>query len=127
MKRILLALAIAGALFAVPVTAQTVNGYGNFNPHLAGGFAISATTSSSSVTFSQIGINNTEVYIFNSGTTNAFAVWGVGAQTATSTGTGSIVLPPGSVQVFNKQHADTIAVIMGSGTGTIYVMSGQGN
>lgn len=127
MKRLLLALAFAGAFGVAPVAAQQiVNGYGNFSPHLAGGTAMSATTTSTSTTLSAIGVANTELYVYNSGTTIGFATWGVGAQTATNTGTGSIALPPGSVQVFTKGNADTVAVIMSSGTGTIYIMTGLG-
>lgn len=126
MKRLLLALALAAGTIGAAHAQQVTNGYGNFSPHLSGGSAVSATTTSTSVSFSTIGVQNTELYLYNSSTSIAFATWGVGAQTATNTGTGSIALPPGSVQVFTKGNADTLAVIMSSGTGTIYAMTGLG-
>jgi hypothetical protein len=127
MKRWFLALAFAGAFGAAPVAAQQiVNGAGQFSPYLAGGVGIAASVTSASTTLNAIGIANTELYVYNAATTVAFVTWGVGAQTATSTGTGAIAIPPGGTRVFEKGNADTIAAILASGTGTVYVMTGLG-
>lgn len=83
---------------------------------------ISGTTTSASAT---IGSNGScQVLVYNSGTTLAFVVFGVGAATATSAGT---PVPPGAVIILTKNPGhDTIAAIMASGTAAIYVQVGEG-
>lgn len=123
MKRILLALALAGA-FVVPAAAQTSGTQPNFQPSFGNGRTVTATTSSVSATaFTGIDIANTEIYVFNSGTGIAFARWGVGAQTAT---TADVPLPPGSVQVFNKGSADNFAAISATGSNAVLIITGRG-
>lgn len=96
----------------------------NFNPAFGKQQAISATTSSSSVTLTEPGITGcAALCLYNAGSVIAFARWGVGAQTAT---TSDMPLPPGTLQVFNKYDADTVAAITSSGSATVYVMPGQG-
>jgi hypothetical protein len=116
-------------LLLSPAAAQVVSGFGNFTPINGAGVALSATTTSASTTFvagTPAGTNTvqaTDVMIYNSGTTLGFCRWGVGAQTAVAA---DVPIPAGTVQVFFKATADTVACIMSSGTATIYVMPGNG-
>jgi hypothetical protein len=129
MKRFLSAL-LALVLTSGLAAAQVVTGFGNFSPINGAGQALSATTTSASVTFTpgtpagtNTVLNATDVMIYSPGTTLGFCRWGVGAQTATSA---DVPIPPGTVQAFFKGVADTVACIMSSGTATIQVMPGNG-
>lgn len=105
---------------------------------------LSATSSSSSVTFdakdvsassSATGASGSTVdrgtfgghsvmRVYNAGTQTAFCRWGTGAQTAT---TSDMPLIPGVVEVFAKAWADdTFAAITSSSTATIYITCGEG-
>lgn len=97
----------------------------NFLPAFGGLEAISATTSSTSATLAGLEITACDTLVlYNAAAALAYARWGVGAQTAT---TSDMPLPPGTLQVFNKGQADTVAVILASGSGTVYAMPGQGS
>jgi hypothetical protein len=61
-----------------------------------------------------------DVRLYWAGVAAAQIRWGKGAQTAVTT---DMSLAPGSVEVFGKQDADTIAVI---GNGTLYIVCGTG-
>lgn len=96
---------------------------------------LSASSSSSSVTFDAKDVSSGTtnagtigghciIRVYNSGTAVAFARWGTGAQTAT---TSDMPLIPGVVEVFSKAFADdTFAAITSSSTATIYVTCGEG-
>lgn len=62
--------------------------------------------------------------VFNSTTAIAFIHYGNGAQTAT---TADIPIAPGAVEVIQVGgYADTVAVILSTGTGSVYVTKGSG-
>lgn len=62
--------------------------------------------------------------VYNAGTQLAFARWGTGTQTAT---TSDMPLVPGVVEVFSKAYADdTFAAITSSSTATVYITPGEG-
>jgi hypothetical protein len=109
--------------------AQVVTGFGNFTPINGAGVALSTSTTSASTTFTAgtpAGTNTvqaTDVMLYNSGTVIVFCRWGVGAQTATAA---DVPLPSGTVQVFFKGTADTVACLASSTTATVYVMPGNG-
>jgi hypothetical protein len=86
----------------------------------ATGASIAAATSSAST-----GVDGTcpQVRLYNSGSVIVYVRWGKSAQTAT---TSDMALAPGSVEVFSKQDADTIAAITSAGTATLYITSGHG-
>lgn len=101
----------------------------NFYPDFGALKTLNATTSSSSVNWVAGTPANSnapfspDLYVYNAGAGLAFIRWGVGAQTALVT---DIPIPPGTVQVFSKFNADTVAAICASGTATVYVITGQG-
>lgn len=112
-------------LAVTPALAQqNVNGYGNFVPDYGQNKAVSATTTSASTSWTGVFIASTDVLVYNSGTTLGFLRCGAGAQTATAA---DAPIPAGTIQIFQKgNRADTCAVIMSSGTATVYIMSGFG-
>jgi hypothetical protein len=63
------------------------------------------------------------VRLYNSTTGTVFVRWGSGAQTAVTT---DMALAPGGVEVFDKGAASTLAAIMSSGSGTLYISVGSG-
>jgi len=84
---------------------------------------ISASTSSASQSFTGGAITTTQVMISNETTSTAYVRWGVGAQTAVNTDTPVL---GGTVQIFNKGLADTVAVILATGSGNVYITAGEG-
>lgn len=109
--------------------------YNPFKPTLGTTKTLSASSSSSSVTFSAVDVSSATanagavgghgvIRVYNAGTQLAFARWGTGAQTAT---TADMPLVPGVVEVFGKAWADdTFAAITSSSTATIYITCGEG-
>lgn len=77
---------------------------------------VAGTSSSASIP-----VECPQVRLIWSGGANCQVIWGVGAQTAT---TSHMQLIPGAIEVFGVQNADTIAVI---GTGTLYIICGTGD
>jgi hypothetical protein len=61
--------------------------------------------------------------IYNAGTVPVFIRWGRGSQTAVTT---DMALAPGSVELFYKGAADTVAAICASGSATVYLTPGAG-
>jgi hypothetical protein len=117
-------------LFPVLAFGQVGGWQGNFQPINGAGVALATSTTSASTTFTagtpagtNTIINASEVYLYNSGTVIVFCRWGTGAQTATAT---DVPLPAGTVQVFFKGTADTVACLASSTTSTVYVMPGNG-
>jgi hypothetical protein len=62
------------------------------------------------------------IRLSNPGSSEVFVKWGIGAQTALSDGTQLSILP-GTVEVFWKGNADTIAAI--GGTGNLRISTGH--
>ncbi len=82
----------------------------------------SASTSSASVTLDG---PSAQVRVFNSTAAVAFIHFSSGAYTATSADT---PMAPGAVEVFTKSPAHQIcAVILSSGTGSVYFTVGNGS
>ena len=82
---------------------------------------LSATQSSGSKSIDR---DDPQIRICNAGGSTAFIRWGVGAQTAVTT---DMPMLSGTVEVFNKGIADTIAAICASGqTATLYLTLGNG-
>lgn len=126
MKKFLLAFLL---LLPFAASAQTVANL-NFQPINGAGVALATSTTSASTTFTPgtpAGTNTvlsaTDLMLYNSGTVIVFCRWGTGAQTAVNT---DVPLPAGSVQVFFKGTADTVACLASSTTATVYVMPGNG-
>lgn len=106
-----------------------------FSPSVGTTKTLSATNTSSSVTFDakDVSASTTNagvigghcvMRVYNAGTQLAFARWGTGAQTAT---TSDMPLVPGVVEVFSKAWPDnTFAAITASSTATIYITCGEG-
>lgn len=106
-----------------------------FKPTVGTTKTLSASSSSSSVTFDAKDVSSSTtnsgtigghsvMRVYNAGTAIAFARWGTGAQTAT---TSDMPLIPGVVEVFSKAYADdTFAAITSSSTATVYVTCGEG-
>ena len=92
-----------------------------FTPVTAGTLTASATTSSSSVTLTII---NQAVRCYNAGSVPVFVRFTKGASTAVVAT--DMPLAPGVVEVFNVGISDTISVITGSSTATVYFTSGEG-
>lgn len=86
--------------------------------------SIAATAASGSATLVAVGVAANQLRICNTGATIVFIRWGVGAQTAVAT---DMPILPGTVEVFNKGRADTIAAICPGGTTTLYITAGEGN
>src|SRR4051794_26303396 len=97
--------AAALAAFSLPAIGQ-VGTRLPFYPRPASTQSISATTTSASITFTGESLNDSELYVYNAGTDAVFCRWGVGAQTAT---TAALPIPSGTVQIFNRNQADTFA------------------
>ncbi len=102
-----------------------------FRP-LAGSVGKSLTFSSVSSTsvnqaFDAAVVQYTRIRIYNSALPSSGAIaffrTGVGAQVATANDT---PVPPGMIEVFGKGGDDNIAIIVPSGTATLYVTAGEG-
>lgn len=85
--------------------------------------SLSATTTSSSITFAGESLNDTELYVYNAGTDLVFCRWGVGAQTATTT---ALPIPSGTVQIFARNQATVFACRTSTTTATVYITTGNG-
>jgi hypothetical protein len=94
-----------------------------FYPRPASTQSLSATTTSSSVTFTGESLNDTELYVYNAGTDLVFCRWGVGAQTATTAG---LPIPSGTVQIFSRNSATVFACRSSTTTATVYITTGNG-
>lgn len=83
--------------------------------------SLAVGTSSAEVT----GLNNLDniVRLYNAGTTTMFVRWGTTAQTAVAT---DLAIAPGAVENFFKANATRLAAIS-TGTGTLYITTGNGN
>jgi len=80
---------------------------------------LSAKTTSVS---SPISVGPTAIMVYNAGTVPAFVRWGTGLQSATIN---DMPVPPGVNMMFGKAAAnDFFAVILPSGTATVYVTLG---
>jgi hypothetical protein len=124
MKKFLLA---GAAIFAAsPALPQAnINGVGNFTPSYGQNKTISATTTSTSVTWTGAGITDPDMLVLNTGTVVVFFRCGVGAQTATSA---DAPIPGGGYFTFEKGNkADTCAFLAASTTATVYAITGFGS
>ncbi len=114
-----------------------------FSPSVGTTKTLSATNSSSSVTFDSKDVvsstsatgtsgstidrgtvgGHSVIRVYNAGTATVFCRWGNGAQTAT---TSDMPLIPGVVEVFSKADQDnTFAGITASSTATVYITCGK--
>jgi hypothetical protein len=85
---------------------------------------ISASTTSSSVTFTNVAQEDSDMEIQNAGSVTAFLRWGTSAQTAVVT---DYPLLAGQSKLINKGLATIVAAITATGTATIYVTEGKGD
>ncbi len=95
-------------------------------------YQIDATTSSAAATLIEQDVNSTRVIVYNGASTNAFIVSGASSPTAvfptsaTAPLTG-VVVAAGSTQTYFKDPKHKyIAVILESGTGSVFLSIGQG-
>src|ERR1700744_3690823 len=96
-----------------------------FNPSVAGTKTVAATASNTSQALNPGDANVSNLRIANAGPNTAFVTWGVGAQTASATT--SVPIMSGTVEVFNKGNADTVAAICASTqTATVFFSPGEG-
>lgn len=82
---------------------------------------ISGATTSSQV---RLDANSPQIYVYNAGPDLIYVRWGVNNQTAVST---DLPLPVGTLQIFTKGKADTIAGICPSSTASLIIVNGAGN
>lgn len=115
-----------------------------FSPSIGTTKTLSATNTSSSVTFDSKDVSSSSsatgtsgstvdrgtigghmvMRVYNAGTQIVFCRWGTGAQTAVVT---DMPLIPGVVEVFSKAPGDNIfAGITASSTATVYITCGEG-
>jgi hypothetical protein len=90
-----------------------------FDPTASTSLAFS-TTSAEVTTLSA---SDNIVRIYNGGTGVVFIRWGTTAQTAVAT---DMAIAPGAVEVFTKNNATRLAAIASSGSGTLYITTGNG-
>lgn len=98
----------------------------NFSPF--GNYAISATTSSTNqaVTQPTLGSIARDLYIYNPTSGIAFVAYGLTSQTASTTT--SFAVPPGAAIIIDTDIATTnVAVILSTGSGTVYISIGVGS
>jgi len=93
--------------------------------------AISASTTSSSITLIEPDVDESSIIIVNAGSAPALVVSGSGATTAVwptgTTPSPGTVVPGGAVMTMTKNvYHNTIAAVCGTGTTTIYVKLGAG-
>jgi hypothetical protein len=84
-------------------------------------YTISASTVSAEIT--TLDATENQMRIHNPTTATCYIAFGTTAQTATNA---SLPMGPGASEVFTKSNATRIAVLLGSGTGTISVTTGSG-
>lgn len=85
---------------------------------------ISASVTSASATWASNETAGDAIRIYNACSVVAFVRFGKGAQTATSA---DIPIAPGSVEIIGCTNAvDTVAVILPSSAGSVYVTKGSG-
>lgn len=85
---------------------------------------ISASTTSASATWTDADKSGDCLRIFNSTAGVAFVRIGRGAQTAT---TADIPIAPNAAEVIGcNDNSDTVAVILSTGTGSVYATKGEG-
>lgn len=85
---------------------------------------VSASTTSASATWADNDKAGDCLRVFNNTTAVAFLKYGLGTQTAT---TANIAIAPGAVEVIMiGEAADTVAVILSTGTGSVYLTKGSG-
>lgn len=82
--------------------------------------AIAGSVASASGTLPQQG---GQARIYNAAAAVAYVRFTVGGSTAVAT---DVPIPPGAVEVFGVGYADTVSVLLASGTGNVYVTSGEG-
>lgn len=107
----------------------------NFNPLL--NYTIAATTSSTNQVIGQPpavsgfagnGNGHLDIFIQNGSSGVAYVKWGMSAQTAVVGGLDSVPVMPGMAPVFHMgEPATNVAVILGTGTGNVYVSIGSGS
>ena len=83
--------------------------------------SVSCSTTSASGT---IGIGSTSMRLANIGSAPIFVRWGTGTQTAVTTD--FPVLPNTAILVSKPADVVTVAAITASGTGTLYITTGEG-
>lgn len=83
--------------------------------------SLAVSTTSAEVT--TLNATDPVVRLYNSTTGQVFVRWGTTAQTAVTT---DLCLAPGAVETFSKANATRLAAIMSSGSGTLYITTGQG-
>lgn len=85
---------------------------------------ISGSTTSASATWGAADQGGDCIRVFNSTTAIAYIKYGKGAQTATSA---DLPIAPGGVEVIGvSDGVDTVAVLLSTGTGSVYVTKGTG-
>lgn len=107
-----------------------------FQPTLGTTKTLSATSSSSSVTFAAVDVSSTPtpafsgpsggrsiIRVYNAGPGVAFCRWGTGAQTAVL---GDMPVFPGVVELFSKAGSDDTFAAITATTATIYTTCGEG-
>lgn len=118
MKR--LTLLLAGLLLSVAAWAATSTA---FQP-MTTTKTISASVTTASATWADNDMAGDCLRVFNSTTAIAFIHFGNGAQTATSA---DLPIAPGAVEVIQVGgYANTVAVILSTSTGSVYVTKGSG-
>ena len=101
----------------------------NFSPFAS--YPISASTTSVNQVVSQptfsVGMPITpaqDLMVANNTSAAAFVAWGLTAQTATSS---NVAVLPGEVAIFDMGTAATnVAILLSTGTGTVYISIGAG-
>jgi hypothetical protein len=83
--------------------------------------SLSASTTSAEVT--TLSASDNIVRIYNATSAVAYVRWGTTAQTAVTT---DLAIPSGAVEAFTKNNATRIAAILASGTGSVYITTGNG-
>lgn len=100
----------------------------NFSPN--SNYTIAASGTSTNIALTQPSEpggsgGNRDLQIFNSAAAPAFARWGEGTLTAT---TSDYVIAPGAIQVVRMgSNYTSLAVILSTGTGNVYVSLGSGS
>jgi len=104
---------------ALPITGTITTSLGAFNP--VGSTSLAASSTSARVAFPTA---DPTALIRNTGTTDAYLVFGNGSVVAT-TGTGTL-LPAGQAVAYNVGTATNVAAITASGTTSLAVTTGTG-
>jgi hypothetical protein len=97
----------------------------SFTPSVSGTKTVSATATNTSQALNTIDANNSALRVANAGPNTVYVTWGIGAQTASVTT--SVPVMSGTVEIFCKGFADTVAAICASTqTATVYFSVGEG-